>query len=189
MIRRPPRSTLFPYTTLFRSDYLSKGFLTSGFFIFRNSWKTDATQMVVKAGPKAFWHCQPDNGTFELWFNGKNLFPDSGSYVYAGEGEVMAERNWHRQTAVHNTVTLRSEEHTSELQSRQYLVCRLLLEKKKKTNVELQHYHERTSQVVDRHTIKPVITNFLYHATYNGNADGNKETRTQFTCHTVFISL
>src|SRR3712207_8035649 len=46
---------------------------------------------------KAFWHCQPDNGTFELWFNGKNLFPDSGSYVYAGEGEVMAERNWHRQ--------------------------------------------------------------------------------------------
>lgn len=87
-------------------DYLSKGFLTSGFFVFRNSWKADATQMVVKAGPKAFWHCQPDNGTFELWFNGKNLFPDSGSYVYAGEGEVMAERNWHRQTAVHNTVTL-----------------------------------------------------------------------------------
>lgn len=87
-------------------DYKSKGFLKSGFFVFRNSWGMDATQMVVKAGPKAFWHCQPDNGTFELWFNGKNLFPDSGSYVYAGEGEVMAERNWHRQTAVHNTVTL-----------------------------------------------------------------------------------
>ncbi len=67
-------------------EYLSKGFLKSGFFVFRNSWGTDATQMVVKAGPKAFWHCQPDNGTFELWFNGKNLFPDSGSYVYAGEG-------------------------------------------------------------------------------------------------------
>ena len=85
---------------------LSKGFLNSGFFVFRNSWGTDAMQMVVKAGPKAFWHCQPDNGTFELWFNGKNLFPDSGSYVYAGEGEVMQERNWHRQTSVHNTVTL-----------------------------------------------------------------------------------
>ena len=62
--------------------------------------------MVVKAGPKGFWHCQPDNGTFEMWFNGKNLFPDSGSYVYAGEGEVMEQRNWHRQTSVHNTVTL-----------------------------------------------------------------------------------
>ena len=87
-------------------DYMSKGFLKSGFFVFRNSWGTDATQMVVKAGPKAFWHCQPDNGTFELWFNGKNLFPDSGSYVFAGDEEVMRLRNWFRATAVHNTLTL-----------------------------------------------------------------------------------
>ena len=87
-------------------SHLSKGFLTSGFFTMRNSWATDGTVMVVKAGPKAFWHCQPDNGTFELWFNGKNLFPDSGAYVYAGEGEVMRLRNWFRQTAVHNTLTL-----------------------------------------------------------------------------------
>lgn len=62
--------------------------------------------MVVKAGPKGEWHCQPDNGTFELWFNGKNLFPDSGSYIYAGGAEVMKLRNWFRQTAVHNTLTL-----------------------------------------------------------------------------------
>lgn len=89
--------------------YLSKGFLKSGFFVFRNSWGTDAVQMVVKAGPKAFWHCQPDNGTFELWFNGKNLFPDSGSYVYAGDEEVMKWRNWFRQTRVHNTLTLNDE--------------------------------------------------------------------------------
>ena len=89
--------------------YLSKGFLKSGFFVFRNSWGEDATQMVVKAGPKAFWHCQPDNGTFEMWFNGKNLFPDSGSYVYAGSKEVNEERNWFRQTAVHNTLTLNNK--------------------------------------------------------------------------------
>ena len=87
-------------------EYLSKGFLKSGFFVFRNSWGTDAMQMVVKAGPKAFWHCQPDNGTFELWFNGRNLFPDSGAYVYAGSAEVMKLRNWFRQTRVHNTLTL-----------------------------------------------------------------------------------
>lgn len=87
-------------------ENLSKGFLNSGFFTFRNGWQTDATVMVVKAGPKAAWHCQPDNGTFELWFNGKNLFPDSGSYIYAGEGEVMKLRNWFRQTRVHNTLTL-----------------------------------------------------------------------------------
>ena len=87
-------------------EYLSKGFLKSGFFTFRNSWGKDAVQMVVKAGPKAFWHCQPDNGTFELWFNGKKLFADSGSYVYEGKGEVMEWRRWFRQTKVHNTLTL-----------------------------------------------------------------------------------
>ena len=87
-------------------DYLSKGFLKSGFFTFRNSWGMNATQMVVKAGPKAFWHCQPDNGTFELWFNGKKLFADSGSYVYDGKGEVREWRQWFRQTKVHNTLTL-----------------------------------------------------------------------------------
>lgn len=87
-------------------ENLTKGFTDSGFFTFRNGWKEDATVMVVKAGPKGEWHCQPDNGTFELWFNGKNLFPDSGSYIYAGEGEVMKLRNWFRQTSVHNTLTL-----------------------------------------------------------------------------------
>lgn len=85
---------------------LTKGFLNSGFFAFRNGWGNDATIMIVKAGPKGEWHCQPDNGTFELWFNGKNLFPDSGSYIYAGNEEVMKQRNWFRQTMVHNTLTL-----------------------------------------------------------------------------------
>lgn len=87
-------------------ENLSSAFKTSGFFTFRNSWKQDATVMVLKAGPEAFWHCQPDNGTFELWFNGKNLFPDSGAYVYAGDDEVMKLRNWFRQTMVHNTLTI-----------------------------------------------------------------------------------
>lgn len=79
---------------------------TSGFFTFRNSWKQDATVMILKAGPEGEWHCQPDNGTFELWFNGKNLFPDSGSFIYGGDEEVWKQRNWFRQTAVHNTLTL-----------------------------------------------------------------------------------
>lgn len=87
-------------------ENLSKAFKTSGFFTFRNSWKEDATVMVLKAGPQGFWHCQPDNGTFEFWFNGKNLLPDSGAYVYAGDDEVMTLRNWFRQTMVHNTLTL-----------------------------------------------------------------------------------
>ena len=90
-------------------EYLSKGFLTSGFFIFRNSWGEDATQMVVKAGPPAFWHNQPDNGTFELWYKGRNLFPDSGAYIYSGDEEVMKWRRWFRRTDSHNTVTLNNK--------------------------------------------------------------------------------
>lgn len=85
---------------------LAKGFLDSGFFAFRNGWNTDATVMVIKAGPKGEWHSQPDNGTFELWSHGKNLFPDSGSFVYEGNEEVTRLRNWFRRTASHNTLTL-----------------------------------------------------------------------------------
>jgi len=86
--------------------YLSHGLQTSGFYTFRTGWKEDATMMVVKAGPPAFWHNQPDNGTFELYINGRNFFPDAGSYVYAGNDEVQKERDWFRQTMVHKTLTL-----------------------------------------------------------------------------------
>src|SRR2546422_7940834 len=77
MIRRPPRSTLFPYTTLFRSDNLA--------FLLPGQRVEDHTQLPTRL---------PENG-----------FPT------------------------------RSEEHTSELQSRLHLVCRLLLEKKKKNRL------------------------------------------------------
>src|SRR5436305_11277151 len=85
MIRRPPRSTLFPYTTLFRSQDLHS---------LRSSLEVKAVA--------AQSHC---------------------SVGAAGDGDPEA-------------VSLRSEEHTSELQSRPHLVCRLLLEKKKKRNAE-----------------------------------------------------
>src|SRR5258707_7122097 len=88
MIRRPPRSTLFPYTTLFRSPEASRGLRQSADYIIER----------VKALPDAAVRRQQLQ---EL---------AARSEFYAG----------------------RSEEHTSELQSRQYLVCRLLLEKKKK---------------------------------------------------------
>ena len=88
-------------------ENLSIPFKTSGFYTLRNGWGDDATVMILKAGPKAFWHCQPDNGTFGVWINGRDFFPDSGSYVYAGEDkEVNEQRSWFRQTMVHNTLTL-----------------------------------------------------------------------------------
>src|SRR3712207_7597169 len=91
MIRRPPRSTLFPYTTLFRSPY--RGDLVEG-------------------------HRVPG-----LWRDGA-----------AGVEQPLRQL---RAAPPRDALSGRSEEHTSELQSRQYLVCRLLLEKKKST---LQNY-------------------------------------------------
>src|SRR3712207_7027569 len=92
MIRRPPRSTLFPYTTLFRSaaDRPDRDLLVGLF------------QRAVQ-GRRGLLHPGADAD-----------LPAHGPARPAGGGEGM-----------------RSEEHTSELQSRQYLVCRLLLEKNK----------------------------------------------------------
>src|SRR3712207_7759814 len=89
MIRRPPRSTLFPYTTLFRSN--AKILLLEA----------------VKYGKASLQILPP-------------LFANKEDGGYSEEILRMFEHKG------------RSEEHTSELQSRQYLVCRLLLEKKKK---------------------------------------------------------
>src|SRR3712207_7685130 len=102
MIRRPPRSTLFPYTTLFRSA--------------RGRWKSRRAKSPGRgAAPRAaapVTACpEPDgcNTSRQL------LRPRVGAHLRVRLGPAAD----------------RSEEHTSELQSRQYLVCRLLLEKKK----------------------------------------------------------
>src|SRR3712207_7334249 len=95
MIRRPPRSTLFPYTTLFRSHRRRPAH--------RRRRQRHRRRRVRQPHPDAGLH-------------GRARQPDHG-------GQGHGHRDRHRQG--------RSEEHTSELQSRQYLVCRLLLEKKK----------------------------------------------------------
>lgn len=86
--------------------YASRAFENGGFYILRNGWDPQATVMILKAGPAGEWHNQYDNGTFELWSKGRNFFPDSGSFIYGGDEEVLSQRNWFRQTAVHNTLTL-----------------------------------------------------------------------------------
>src|SRR3712207_7435707 len=91
MIRRPPRSTLFPYTTLFRSNLLG-------------------LRVVVACSLEQTEFLSPANGR---------------TTVVHPELDINVIR----------VRTQRSEEHTSELQSRQYLVCRLLLEKKKNNTI------------------------------------------------------
>src|SRR3712207_7925304 len=97
MIRRPPRSTLFPYTTLFRSA-ASDGIRVAG--------------CGSKGRIAGTIHKAP--GAFDRFASSRPSAPITNAAT--------------RVRAVYT----RSEEHTSELQSRQYLVCRLLLEKKKK---------------------------------------------------------
>src|SRR3712207_8630391 len=97
MIRRPPRSTLFPYTTLFRSN--------GGTGYIRVDWFT------------------PDG--LKTWGDGRLTVLGTDGYIEIRKKIDIAGREGGNH---------RSEEHTSELQSRQYLVCRLLLEKKKNIN-------------------------------------------------------
>src|SRR3712207_7458189 len=98
MIRRPPRSTLFPYTTLFRSSQLQ--------YLGPNGGHVeDGGDQVIRKG-----------GVLDLAFADLDLLQQS-------EPQALRDATL--------DLPLRSEEHTSELQSRQYLVCRLLLEKKK----------------------------------------------------------
>src|SRR2546427_4119887 len=94
MIRRPPRSTLFPYTTLFRSG----------------CWTS------------------PSNAIFAFWLGCKG-----NAITGFSVSEKLCEIRKQVRSAA-RACTGRSEEHTSELQSQSNLVCRLLLEKKKKKN-------------------------------------------------------
>lgn len=87
-------------------SFLSKALTTGGFYTFRNGWDGESTVMVLRASPPAFFHSQPDNGTFDLWVKGRNFMPDAGCYVYSGSDEIMKLRNWYRQTMVHKTLTL-----------------------------------------------------------------------------------
>src|SRR3712207_6899361 len=102
MIRRPPRSTLFPYTTLFRSP--------------------QGEQLLDQFGRDA-------------------------SFLYRLPDGTALDRRDGRQDALEPSERERSEEHTSELQSRQYLVCRLLLEKKKKHSAHLECCYNPLSEL------------------------------------------
>src|SRR3712207_8115374 len=101
MIRRPPRSTLFPYTTLFRSRDRPD----------RDPGRAQIDQDVGDPARAPRGTSGPDQRRAPVRMDG---VPDP--HLVTGDQHLVAED--------------RSEEHTSELQSRQYLVCRLLLEKK-----------------------------------------------------------
>src|SRR3712207_8550719 len=102
MIRRPPRSTLFPYTTLFRSESVTEGHPDK----VADQISDGVLDAVMADDPTGRVACE--------------TLVNTGLVVVSGEISTSTYVDIQR-----------SEEHTSELQSRQYLVCRLLLEKKK----------------------------------------------------------
>lgn len=82
----------------------SAAFKQAGFYILRDSWKKDQVYMALHCSPRGISsHDQPDNGTFELYAYGRWLMPDTGYYLY---GQKNAERDWHRKTARHATLTV-----------------------------------------------------------------------------------
>ncbi len=89
-----------------KPDSLAFAYPNSGLYSMRNSWDPMATCLVLKCGPDGGGHSQPDNGTFELYVGGRNLTPDSGSFIYSGDPEGRA---WFRQSRVHQTLTLDGE--------------------------------------------------------------------------------
>lgn len=91
-------------------NWFSTALSNAGFYTFRNGWQNQSTIMMLKASPPGEFHAQPDNGTFELWVNGRNFTPDAGCFVYSGDAEIMKQRNWYRQTRVHSTMTLNNQD-------------------------------------------------------------------------------
>lgn len=104
-----------------------KTFENSGHYILRNGWKQNSTMLIHSnnfSNEKiSIWsHNQPDNGTFELYHNGRNFFPDSGVSSYVGEGKPNNIRSWFRQTKSHNTMILSNtnEEDTDDPATKNY---------------------------------------------------------------------
>ncbi len=99
-----------------KPTHLFKAFLDSGYYVFRNGWQSDATTMVYTNGPAGEneFHRQPDNGTFELYHNGRNFFPDSGVFKYSGDTNTTLQRDYFRQSSMHNTLTLNGENITTQ---------------------------------------------------------------------------
>lgn len=98
------------------ADNSPKAFDQSGYYVLRNGWEKSSTMLVqsnnYSTEPIKIWsHNQPDNGTFELYHNGRNFFPDSGVFSYYAEGGDNSQRTWYRQTRVHNTMTLDGKNH------------------------------------------------------------------------------
>lgn len=107
--------TMFPGNTDFQymangggttPGYLIASYPVAGYYVLRNGWKETDAMMIVKNNndPNESWHCQSDNGTFGLYYNGRNFFPDAGVYAYSGTPRIN-----YAAAKMHNTLTVQSK--------------------------------------------------------------------------------
>lgn len=99
-----------------KPSWKSKAYTDAGYYMFRSKdWAKDQGIMMIHknnnnppAGEKNIpkWHCQPDNGTFSLWYKGVNFLPDAGSYSYDDDGTGNTPRDKYRRSTLHNTMSV-----------------------------------------------------------------------------------
>lgn len=93
-----------------KPSWKSKAYATSGYYMLRTAnWgEKDGMMVIHKNNDNSVkeWHCQPDNGTFSLWYKGRNFLPDAGVYSY---NDPDANREKYRQYKLHNTMTIYSK--------------------------------------------------------------------------------
>lgn len=92
-----------------KPSWKSKAYTNSGYYMFRSQgWNsTSGIMMIYKNNENSAqkWHCQPDNGTFSLWFNGTNFLPDAGVYSY-NDPDPTGKRPLYRRSTMHNTMSV-----------------------------------------------------------------------------------
>ena len=92
-----------------KPTWKSKAYDVAGYYMLRSAnWGTDNGMMVIhKNNDNSVkeWHCQPDNGTFSLWYKGRNFLPDAGVYSY-DDPDATGMRGKYRQYVLHNTMSI-----------------------------------------------------------------------------------
>ena len=141
MIRRPPRSTLFPYTTLFRSGSISGQIKSREVNLSKTAHVVGDIlheNLAIETGAILEGHCKRmvDKSAAEeskaSVFGSNDANRRLAKIKEGGQSSAVSSGQAQDAEAKKDSPKARSEEHTSELQSQAYLVCRLLLEKQKK---------------------------------------------------------
>lgn len=92
-----------------KPSWKSKAYTDAGYYMFRSrEWGKDKGMMMIfknNENSSRKWHCQPDNGTFSLWFRGTNFLPDAGHFSY-NDPDPTGKRPLYRRSDMHNTMSI-----------------------------------------------------------------------------------